>query len=110
MPDTPAEPEPELHHERTPCKPVPLDDDQDGATVKDHSADGWPEPRPEPRGLALPPPPPVGMPPVGQMPPGMMPPGMMPPPPPNSWVSRAGQWAMGMVGRGRSDDVVGAAH
>ncbi|XP_043204802.1 serine/threonine-protein phosphatase 1 regulatory subunit 10-like isoform X2 [Amphibalanus amphitrite] len=83
LPDTPSEPEPELHHERTPCRPVPLDDDQGGATVKDHSADGWPEPRPEPRAAMLPAP--MGGPggPPGQMPPQMMGPGMMPPP--NSW-------------------------
>ncbi|XP_037078701.1 nucleolar protein dao-5-like [Pollicipes pollicipes] len=72
MPDTPNEPELE-HHERTPCKPVPLEDDQDGATVKDHSADGWPEPRPEPRAA---PPPAVFPAPGGPVPP-MMPPGLL---------------------------------
>ena len=94
MPDTPTEPDPELHHERTPCKPIPLEDDQDGATVKDHSADGWPEPRPEPRGLLMPPGPPHGMGGPMGMSGGPMPPQMMPPqsmgmmqPPPNSWVS-----------------------
>lgn len=87
MPDSASEPDPELH-EPTPCKPVPLEDDQGDANVKDFSADGWPEARPEPRHLA---------PQLGHLPPQasphMAPSGLLPPPH-GGWVSTAGHALM----------------
>ena len=81
MPGTPSEPDQEVV-ERTPCRPIPLDDDQGSANVKDHSAGGWPEPQ------DLPPPMAGTFPMPG--PPGLMPgpPGMLPLPP-NNWVRPA---------------------